>query len=307
MITPTITVQRFNLDHVQRNMKTLFNSNNHWTDNIKPLDYDSACDQTRTKNWVSKFHEPEGYKTIMIDSKATISWMKRAIEIGAQTGRCSKMFDEEIEELVDELNPQFLRHLKELNAEETGVFIRTDDVSLKYGQHGVGPYKELKQILESIVSSSKGHECMRGDTSVCTIYMFPWVPIDSDLEFRVFVHNSAITAISHQNVFQVNKTLAGMTNAELVSGIVQPILEYFENRVKKQMAEFGNFSMDFALKEVGGDGYFIEANGFGAEYAAGSALFHWLNDRDILLGDGSHVELRFNDRNEPCEGAIYSA
>lgn len=31
-------------------------------------------------------------------------------------------------------------------------FIRTDNVSLKEGKHGVGPYKDFKTIIESIVT-----------------------------------------------------------------------------------------------------------------------------------------------------------
>ncbi|KAJ3028468.1 UNVERIFIED_CONTAM: hypothetical protein HDU68_001615 [Siphonaria sp. JEL0065] len=301
-----ITVQRFNLDHVQSNIKTLFNSNNHWTNNEKPATYDATCNRSQTKNWVSKFHDKETYKTLTITGKSTIGWMKRAIEIGAQTGRCSQMFAEEIQDLVAEFQSQFLDHLQTLNATETGVFIRTEHVSLKYGQHGVGPYKDLKNVLESIVSSSKGHECLRADNTECVIYMFPWVKIHPDLEFRVFVHQNSITGISHQNLFSVNRTLSVMTDGDLEERIVAPLLRYFDEHIKKQMAEFGNYCIDFAFSDVGGEGYFIEANPFGAENAAGSALFHWLKDSELLLGDGSRVELRFNDRDEPVEAAVTS-
>ena len=39
--------------------------------------------------------------------------------------------------------------------------------------------------------------------------------------------------------------------------------------------------------------YFIEINSFGKEYAAGSALFHWLIDEDELYSDGSTIYFRY--------------
>jgi hypothetical protein len=40
--------------------------------------------------------------------------------------------------------------------------------------------------------------------------------------------------------------------------------------------------------------YFIEPNSFGKEYSAGSALFHWINDSDILLNEScNEIEFRY--------------
>lgn len=37
----------------------------------------------------------------------------------------------------------------------------------------------------------------------------------------------------------------------------------------------------------------VEFNSFGADFAPGSALFHWLNDKDILYGNGDTITVRF--------------
>ena len=37
------------------------------------------------------------------------------------------------------------------------VFVRTENVSLKNGQHGVGPYNNFKMILQSLVSCTYNH------------------------------------------------------------------------------------------------------------------------------------------------------
>jgi hypothetical protein len=52
-----------------------------------------------------------------------------------------------------------------------------------------------------------------------------------------------------------------------------------------------NYSIDLAILK-NDEPYFIEINSFGKEYPAGSSLFHWLNDEDILY-----------DRK--CENKIY--
>jgi hypothetical protein len=38
----------------------------------------------------------------------------------------------------------------------------------------------------------------------------------------------------------------------------------------------------------------VEVNSFGCELAAGSALFHWVRDKDVMYGHiAPHVELRY--------------
>jgi hypothetical protein len=57
-----------------------------------------------------------------------------------------------------------------------------------------------------------------------------------------------------------------------------------------------NYSIDLAI--INGEVYFIELNCFGKEYAAGSALFHWLLDEHILYGKmgPDYVDFRYNKR-----------
>ncbi|KAJ3123138.1 hypothetical protein HK100_011709, partial [Physocladia obscura] len=188
------------------------------------------------------------------------------------------------------------------NNEKKGVFIRTDLASLKYGLHGAGPYyaTDFARVVESLISSSAGHECLRQEDDSLVLYLFPWVHINPDREFRVFVHKNNITAVSHQNLYSVNRSLAKMSDAELRVNIIDPLQAFFAVSVRDTLADFvDSYTMDFALIP-GGTAfvpYFIEINPFGAAYSAGSALFHWINDEALLLGDGSHVELRFNDHD----------
>ncbi|KAI8615383.1 hypothetical protein BC830DRAFT_1168665 [Chytriomyces sp. MP71] len=241
---------------VQRS--SLLNSSNHG--DVQPADYAAVCDRTQTANWILKFHTPKDFVTVEITSKANIAWLKRAVLIGAHTGTCSKMFAEE------------------------------------YGAHGVGPYVSVSTVIESVCSSSQGHECIRDTDEVCKLYLLPWRKINPDFEFRVFVYHNSVTAISHQNLYTVNKSLAVLSDARIQEAVVDPLLNHFQNHVRDRLSSFDSYTMDVAILEDTGKPYFIEVNPFGAEYSAGSALFHWLVDSEVLLSDGSKVELRFNDR-----------
>lgn len=67
------------------------------------------------------------------------------------------------------------------------------------------------------------------------------------------------------------------------------------------MQDVGSYTMDIYLKGEQDQQecvtfdkwYFIEPNGFGAEYSAGSALYHWIDDYDLLNGDKDYVEFRY--------------
>ncbi|KAJ3229992.1 hypothetical protein HDU81_004825 [Chytriomyces hyalinus] len=296
-----ITIRRFNLAHVVANDKKLFNSNNHGDE--QPADYHDACDRSKTWKWVDKFHAKTSYATIRISDRPTVSWLKRAVEVGVHTGRVSNLYAEEVDELVAKLRREFEQAVEAIGDPPEGIFLRTEHVSLKYGIHGVGPYKKAdwRKVVESLVSSSKGHECIRPNDPNCVLYVFPWIKeFEPDLEFRVFVYKNQVTAVSQQNLYRVNQVLKDKSDDEIRHEIMAPLLEYFNETVKVALADVGSYSMDFALIPQPNGGcspYFIEINGFGAEYAAGSALFHWINDEAVLLGDGSSIEVRFNDRN----------
>jgi hypothetical protein len=51
--------------------------------------------------------------------------------------------------------------------------------------------------------------------------------------------------------------------------------------------------MDFVLIGEDNQPYFIEVNPFGSEYSSGSALFHWIQDHEILYENGENVTVRY--------------
>ena len=167
-------------------------------------------------------------------------------------------------------------------------FVRCHNVSLKNGQYGTGPYTQMKPILESLMSCNYSHTPMKNQkNSTLDLYLFPFIDINPDLEFRVFVYNNKITAISQQNIYQSNFTLT----PELCHQIYN-IFCKFINEICRNNILLTEYTMDIAIVE--NKPYFIELNSFGKEYAAGSALFHWIIDEDILYGK-KEVEFRYSN------------
>lgn len=131
--------------------------------------------------------------------------------------------------------------------------------------------------------------------------MFPWIEINDSLEFRIFVHNKKITCISQQDIYNRNEVLykvgdydsdeSEKKRNEICKRWVKLILDYFESKIK-QSIKLDSYSIDLSLIN-GETPYFIETNVFGKEYAAGSALFHWLKDEDKLYSDGSTIYFRY--------------
>jgi hypothetical protein len=177
-------------------------------------------------------------------------------------------------------------------------FIRGENVSLKYGMHKSGPYNTLKQIVESLISADISHSVINPTTKNIKLYLLKWINMDEFKEFRVFVHNKKITAISQQNCYQINRLLENKTNLEIeliVHNWIGIITDFFEFEIVDKIVG-SNYSMDIVLLNDDKP-YFIEINSFGKEYAAGSALFTWVDEKgennDIMYGKMSGVYFRY--------------
>ena len=198
--------------------------------------------------------------------------MKRVKEISQQTGKFSALYEDELLMLPD--------------VSFTPCFIRCENVSLKYGVNGCGPYSNLKQVVESIVSTTPGHTPLYDDTEEIKLYMLPWLNLNPSKEFRIFVYKGNITAISQQNLYNVYEELQ-----EFIKAYVAIIIVHFNSEVKCKIKQ-DSYVYDFTILE-NNKPYFIELNSFGKGYASGSALFHWLIDEEILYNENGDIHVRF--------------
>ena len=278
-----VTIKRIPLDHVLAHEKILYNTNNHpYSDTeLKPPDYREIIDMGNTKNWIDKFHK-DNYKTIVLD-KYDLTWMEKALQIGVNTRKFSHLFD-------DELAITCKKYDMPKN-NNNNWFIRTDSVSLKEGMYGIGPYNSFENIIKSMVSTTPGHSCFKPNDESLTIYFMEWLNIDPNKEFRIFVFQNEITAISVQHLYNINHWLNTKSDLE-IEQIVQKILDYFDKNIKEKMLYMTNYVMDLALIGLDETPYFIEPNSFGKCYAAGSSLYHWIYDHDTLHESDS-IEFRY--------------
>ena len=277
-----ICVESIQLDQVLEFQGSKFNSNNHWKDRQPPPDYHQVLEKTRTQTWIDRFH-PNQYHLLKIE-KIDLTWMYQAYLVGKQTRKFPGTLSEELE--------QFLNNYDQSYFDGTQYFVRTNRVSLKYGRHGVGPYTTLKQIIESMVTTSHGHECFEKDDDSCPVYLMKWIEdLNEEQEFRIFIYQNKITAISQQNIFCINEWIQSLVANNQMEKLVQKIVNYFEQEVREKMSTVGSYVMDLAI--VNGEPYFIEANSFGKEYSSGSALFHWIIDDKILYSSGDQIYVRY--------------
>lgn len=280
------------LDDILKYDKEKYNSNNHWINDIRPSDYEFVLSQTQTSMWINYFKE---FQKITINNSIWIEWLKQASEICCQTGKFSKIFLDEFDIIVKELNKKYGYLFNDCHK---GFFVRVNNVSLKYGEHKEGPYNNIRNILESIVSCIGSHSPLKYNTNEINIYLIKWMDIKPEFEFRVFVFNNKITAISQQNIYSVvyNNYLENENIFnEFMKKKLDIIVNYFYEEMIQKITWISNYTFDFAL--IKNNPYLIELNSFGKEFAAGSALYHWLLDEKILYNDFSDnnflIEFRY--------------
>ncbi len=259
-------VEKIPIDDVAAKGKDRYNSNNHWKNNNRPGDYVEKLAQSDTRHWVNAFHP--FYMVLNLDN-SDIVWMRAAHRMARYTGRFPLCFADELDETVNKYEK-----FSEALTSNGGWFCRSERFSLKYGQHGAGPYARVRNIIESLVSSIHGHTPIDDDTMELKLYFFPWVKID--LEFRVFVYKNRITCISQQDLYS-----SCIATEEKLRACYVKIVNYFNDKVKPNITHIDSYTIDIAILNDGSP-YFIEINSFGEEYAAGSALFHWIHDSELL-------------------------
>lgn len=329
---PNINIRKIRLNHVLRHDRILYNVNNLYED-TPPPDYQQRIADCNTHHWIGAFHDHlnirrlkddttkfTGYFTVEIE-ESDLKWMRRAFQTGRITGHFPHDEDlrEELERAAKKYNGTGARVLAQIcdykrcidtcytvkDILGEGRFVRSERVSLKYGAYGAGPYYDMREVLISMVTTREGHICFTDTDTTCNLYFLPWMKILPEKEFRVFVYNNRITAISQQNLYSVNKWLVGMSKVQ-IRDLVTCIQLYFYWHIVYKMQYFGNYVMDLAITEEEfqfyrqpNPIYFIEPNSFGAEYAAGSALFHWHHDDHIIRrahtsrDDPEYVEFRY--------------
>jgi hypothetical protein len=265
-----------------------FNVNNLYEE--LPKDYNKIKLAGNTKNWIDIFHK-NNYTKIIID-KNDLKWIKEANKLAIITGRFSEIYRDDLNDLVYKLQSVYGKNVN------NGVFVRTEHVSLKSGKYGIGPYYNFETIIESICTTSRTHNAVDDSDECITIYLMKWIDLNPDKEFRIFVYNNNITGISIQHIYSYNKWINSLSTSD-IELLIKNIKKYFNNIFKEKWNKtitstlVSNYTFDLVLNKDN-EFYFIEPNPFGSKYSAGSALFHWITDHDILHSSND-IEFRYTN------------
>lgn len=282
-----IHIEKIDLLDVKSNDKIKYNTNNHWENDIKPINYTEINELTETKNWINSFRK--NYFVVNFDF-SDLFMLKIMHNVCLIKNSISDLYRDEIDFLVKKYSyvDDYLKYTK-------GCFVRCENVSLKYGKHGCIPYSSFTQILESILTSPVGHSPLYESIKELRLYLIPWVTINKFKEFRVFVYKKKITAISQQHLYESNLLLLNLEENDLkilINSWIDIITSYFDSNIKNKISFLSNYSYDFAILEDNKP-YFIEINPFGKEYSSGSSLFGWIIDERKLYNTDDNIYFRY--------------
>lgn len=274
-----IIVQTVSIEDLIKLDKIRYNTNNVYENNQQPADYEEVLAATNTATWIDQF---KTYKSLVLDLTClSASWMIDACKMGIHSGKFPRSYEDERDALAMRITA---KHPDIFDG--TKYFIRTETVSLKYGQHKAGPYLTMVPILESLVTSIDGHTPIHDHTTEVKLYFIPWETLSLQREYRGFVCRNQLTAISQQHLYNIMDYADPTREAQLV-------YNYFMDVIRKKITFVESYSFDIAILE-GDVPYFIEAQCFGTQYAAGSALYGWVQDHDILYGtDANKLYFRY--------------
>jgi hypothetical protein len=224
----------------------------------------------------------------------------------AEAGACAKlMLDEEAKELAALLvgqydNDETVRKLQ--HPPPQGWLVQTSACSPKDALQdgGAGPHHSLKEVLLALMASDRVHRCIRkqdycGDD--ITFFLVPFDPaVTVSREVRVFVNHNRVTSMSQYDVTSTSPMFVGLSPTVLAE-LAKSIVDFHETQVKPRWTVNTSYTMDVEVCQDTENNIctirLLELNTFGAEMAAGSALFHWERDHDIMYGktyDGNEHE-----------------
>ena len=211
------------------------------------------------------------------------------------------------EEIGEEITPVLTRQLS--FSEPQGYFLRLDACSPKDGNGGVEGLKGVQAIIMRLVTSLRALSAMRRlEESGQPLDLF-FLPFDDSMqtqrEYRVFCPPGCgrISAISQYGPSR-RWMMADETKDERAR-IAERVVEEAERTftdIKSSLditSEFDalimkqGLSFDLCYDEVKNKGVLVELNAFGARGPAGSCLFHWIKDREVLYDlAGDEIEFR---------------
>ena len=252
------------------NNKKKFNNNNIWVNNKRPENYTKNNNRYQTKNWIDSFLN---YTKISFEN---FTWLKEMRKIYMLTNKISTNYNDEIREFIQTLNDQYKNIF-----DNRKYHIRTDHHSLKSSKFGLIFYDNFYDIIISLITCSETHVGFLLKDQIINLYFIDWIQIDKFKEFRVFIKDYNIMAISQQYIYEPNKWFQNKS-IPFMTEKMNKIINYFDKNIKNKLMNISISDTSLDIAFVNDKLYMIELNPFGKEYSSGSALFNWIDDYNKL-------------------------
>jgi hypothetical protein len=186
--------------------------------------------------------------------------------------------DAEYKELILKIN----EGIKQFNGK---AFIRLNSVSPKISEYMTSG----EQIIEVFNNSSRIHSALQEskkfgiDSKIMLREFQENLPVE--YEFRCFIYNSHITAISQYNQGFIKE----FQSKEYQQFIVERITTFYKSI--KDRFPYVDCTMDIVFLNQD-EIKIIEFNGFGIEQNVGGCLYNWFQDFYILYNDQGKTDIR---------------
>ncbi|CAF2115293.1 unnamed protein product [Rotaria magnacalcarata] len=197
--------------------------------------------------------------------------------------KCKQVFQKTLDEMVADDTSERNRRLIAIDESSIRLLSVTD------GFHAIQLLVASERIQDDLISCASLNLIVR---------QFIIDRRNLKSEFRAFIFKHKLTAITQYNEYIFDKNLF-----EKKDLILKSIEDFFENENIIERIPYENYILDLILIENNLNNYQIficEINPF-AEFA-GTGLFSWLNDRNILLGrEEFQFRIKENDTSEHSE------
>ncbi|KNC97902.1 uncharacterized protein SPPG_06893 [Spizellomyces punctatus DAOM BR117] len=222
------------------------------------------------------------------------------------TGRIPASIAQDIDEEVTAK----IRLPQRVTASSPEYFVRLDECSTKDGVGGVGPFTTAHEVVKALCTSKRVGQALKRvlrstEQRVGTyLHLLPWKPFDETNEFRAFIAQRRLVALS-QYKWKEDLGWADPSRERMLQEIVADVetlvseLNQRAQNADKNMPECYVLDVHVSLVKSEDEQVWssarvepIELNSFGAQMAAGSALFHWIHDHQRLYGLLDGIEVR---------------
>lgn len=281
-----------------------FNSSNHpfmsLNEEIKQIEkeklsddeYYKLLDKTKYSNYAKLISKDNDRFSILLNQQQ-IEILFKANEKGIKCGGIPEEYDKEIKLIIEYIKQELIKEKKDNN----DYFVRLDNCSPKDTIFGFGPFNidSIKFMISSLCASQRCHVIFKRNIKIKSQQLLLWFvewrkDINIDNEFRCFVYNKSLTAISQYKWMQLIPKWSKQDNIKILIEMVPKIQAIIDNLCKS--LELTQFTLDIHLKADKAEIEIIELNSFGVQMACGSGLFHWIRDFKQLYGMNDKIEIR---------------